>query len=220
MHDECEKKAVVRTRRRVTVAAASALLTMVALAGCAATSGGDASPTPANSPSASSSTVQMPPPTPDPLIIPGCERLLPLASAKSLFSDATEAFGEEDSAPFRDHEIPEVEVVASNAAVAKYCIWGVPNSDGGFSLTVGSITDTDAANLSAALLSAGYLSATSGTATTFENSSEGELGSIALTHYLVGDVWIFVHGTSTYLTTEVADSALAEIRAANPDRSL
>ncbi|GAA1212151.1 hypothetical protein GCM10009655_09210 [Rhodoglobus aureus] len=158
-------------------------------------------------------------PTPEPLIIPGCETLLPLTTAKSLFSPATEVLGDTDSVPIIGDELSEVETAISDASITKNCIWGIPNSDGFFSLTIADINDTDAANLKAALLSSGYLGATSGGATALELSAENKIGTIATTHYLVGDLWISVTGTSLDFTTDIADRALDEIRTANPTRS-
>jgi len=145
--------------------------------------------------------------------------MLPLSSAKSLFSDSTQVLGDEDSVPIRGDELPEISTAASNASIAKNCVWGVPNSDGAFSLTVTDITDTDAANLTAALLASGFLGATSGGITTLELSGENMVGTTADTHYLVGDLWIHATGTSLSLTTDVANGALDEVRLANPTRT-
>jgi hypothetical protein len=158
-------------------------------------------------------------PTPEPLIIPGCETFLPLTTAKSLFSDYTEVLGDDNSVPIHGHELPEVATAASNASIAKNCVWGVPNSDGAFSLSITDITDTDAANLTAALLATGFLGVTTGGVTALEFSAETTIGTSATTHYLVGDLWISVTGTSLEFTTDIADRTFGEIRTANPTHS-
>jgi hypothetical protein len=145
--------------------------------------------------------------------------MLPLSAAKNLFSDSTQVLGDEDSVPIRGDELPEIDTAASNASIAKNCVWGVPNSDGGFSLTVTDITDTDAANLRAALLASGFLGVTRAGITTLELSAENMVGTTADTHYLVGDLWIHATGTSLSLTANVANGALDEVRLANPTRT-
>lgn len=209
---------VAQRPARVTVAVASAALLMLALAGCAQsnTAGGTASPSPDPTSTEGDPT---PLPTIEPLIVPGCEDLLPLTTAKDLFSPSTEILDERDSAAAEHFDLAELDTVAANATIAKNCIWGVSNSGGAFTLTVTDINDTDAANLKAALLSAGYLGITSGGVTALEFSTEVEIGTIARTHYLVGDLWIFVEASSLSLTTDVADRVLDEIRTANPTRS-
>ncbi|TQO20099.1 hypothetical protein FB472_1710 [Rhodoglobus vestalii] len=207
-----------RRRARVTAAVASAALLMLALAGCVSSDTDSSTTTPSPTPTSTAGD-PTPLPTTEPLIVPGCENLLPLTTAKDLFSPSTEFLDDRDTAAAEYYDLPELDTVAANSTISKNCIWGVPNSGGAFTLTVADINNTDAANLTAALLSAGYLSVTSGGVTTFEFTTEGDTGTIARTHYLVGDLWIYVDGTSPSLTTEVADRALDEIRTANPTRS-
>jgi hypothetical protein len=219
MNGERAQNTVVlkRQRMRATVAAASAVLVTAALAGCVP-SAPVATPSPTASPTITESA-PAPVPTIEPLTISSCETLLPLSAAKALFSASTEVLAEEDSIPVYGDELPEIVTAGSHATIAKYCVWGVPNSGGSFALTIADINDTDAANLIAALLSAGYSEATSGGVTMLELESENAISYTGDTHYVVSDLWIYVSGTSLTLTTEVADRALDAIRTANPTRA-
>ncbi|EAR26033.1 hypothetical protein A20C1_09139 [marine actinobacterium PHSC20C1] len=203
---------------RLAVAAASAALLMFSLAGCAPSGTDSGSATPSPSPSISDAD-PTPLPTAEPLILPGCQDLLPLTAAKDLFSPSTEILEESDTAADVHFDLGELDTAAANATIAKNCIWGVPNSDGAFTVTVSDINDTDAANLKAALLSAGYLGVTTDGVTTLELSTDGELGAVARTHYLVADLWIYVDGGSLSFSGDVADRVLDKIRTANPSRA-
>ena len=220
MNGGCAQTTVIgrRQRNRVTAAAASAILIALALAGCAP-SESSGNPSPTASPTGTDDATPTPLPTPEPLIVPGCETLLPLGAAKDLFSPDTEALNEEDAASMGSDDLPEIDTAAANASIAKNCVWGVPNSGGFFTLTVANISDTDAANLKAALLSAGYLGISRDGVTMLEHETENAVGTKSTTHYLVADLWIHVEGTSLSLTTDVANSALDEARLANPTRS-
>ncbi|MBH0022878.1 hypothetical protein [Salinibacterium sp. SWN248] len=206
-----------RQLTRILAAAASALLVSGALAGCVPAE--PESATTASAPPATASPSSSPIPTPDPLILPGCDTLLPLNDAKSLFSPSTVVLGADDTIPIRGDELPEIDTAAGNASVAKNCIWGVPNSDGGFTVVVADISEADATNLQDALLATGFTGASAGTVTTLEKEFETAVGWSAQTHYFVSDLWVYVSGTSTELTVNVADAVLDQVRTANPTRT-
>ncbi|MBH0116795.1 hypothetical protein I6E52_08030 [Salinibacterium sp. NG253] len=208
-----------RERARMTGAAASAMIALGALAGCVPSGSSTSSSSSSSVPTASSTPSSTPLPTPEPLIIPGCDTLLPLSEAKTLFSPSTVVLGADDAVPIRGDDLPEIDTAAGNASVAKHCIWGVPNSDGGFTVIVTDISEADATNLQDALLATGFTGASAGTVTTLEKEFETAVGVSAQTHYLVSDLWVYVSGTSTELTVNVADAVLDEVRAANPTRT-
>ncbi|EPR75457.1 hypothetical protein ADILRU_2245 [Leifsonia rubra CMS 76R] len=214
--------AATRGRTRMTGSVASASLLMLMLSACGGGSGGTATPTvtsPASATPSSTLPTATPLPTGEPLVIPGCDDLLPLATAQSIFSPSTIKIDEIDSAVSRTYEVAELDTVATNATIAKNCAWGIPNSDGFFTLTVADISEANAANLKAALLAFGYLGVTNAGVTALELATENEVGSKGRTHYLVGDLWIYVDGTSLDLSTTVAERALEKIRTANPTRT-
>ncbi|MBH0130371.1 hypothetical protein [Salinibacterium sp. NK8237] len=209
----------VAQRRRMTAVAASALLFSVALAGCAPVEPEVSVPAASPSPAAPDSSSSTPIPTPEPLIIPGCDTLLPLSDAKNLFSPDTEIFTEDDIIPPLTDDVPEFADAASNATIAKHCIWGLPRSDGGFNLAVADITEADSAALSTALSESGFVGATEGGLTTLARTADNSLSVGSELHYLAGDLWIYVNATSADLAVDVADRGLEAMRTANPTRT-
>jgi len=206
-------------RGRAALAAASVMSVSLLLAGCVQVEPGSSSPSTSSSPSPSASETSTPLPTPDPLIIPGCETLLPLTTAKALFSRDTEAFGEDDTIVLRGDELPEIASAVSDATIAKNCIWAVPRSDGSFALSIADISEADRVSVSDALIAAGYTGSADGEVTTFEREFEGGVSLIGEMHLFTSDLWIYVQGTSLSLTNAVANSALDELRLANPTRT-
>lgn len=225
MSGGCTENSVIarRQRGRVTVVAASAVVTLLALAGCvpsgSSSTSSSPSSTPTSTPASTPQVTSTPLPTPDPLIIPGCDTLLPLSTAKSLFSDGTQVLDDSNTVPIRGNELPEVAIVIADATITKNCIWGIPNTDGFFGVVVTDISVTDAADLKSALLSGGYTGATSSNLTTLEFATDADVSGRADTHFITGDLWIHVTGTSLDLTTTVANNVLDELRLANPTRS-
>lgn len=204
-------RAIPRRARVLLPAVAIALL----LAGCTPTS----TPIPTGSPSASATPSVTP--AAAPLSIPGCETLLPLALAQDLFSDSTEFFGEFPAVQYGGiFEGPEAADALAGASQSRLCRWGVPNSDGAFSLVVAEIAPEDRAALEAALPAAGFSAVTMGTVTGFDAESEGMVSSLAATHLFTGHVWIVCDGTTLGLTGAVAGSALDALRTANPTLGL
>ncbi|MCU1440540.1 MAG: hypothetical protein JWP85_1537 [Rhodoglobus sp.] len=191
---------------------------VIALSGCG-------SPAPEPTPSVTAETSPSPTPTPTPTVEPvtlsGCEELLPLALAKSLFSENTEFFGEFPPAEFGGHfEIPEIATAIAAAPQARLCRWAVPNSDGAFALVVAELDASDQAPLIAALTTAGFSSTTMGTVTAMELERDGVVSLEGATHLFTGDVWILCDGTSVAFTGEVAASALDALRTDNPTLGL
>ncbi|QYH34987.1 hypothetical protein [Salinibacterium sp. M195] len=124
-----------------------------------------------------------------------------------------------NTVPLYGSEIAEVVAAITNASVTKNCIWGIPNSDGSFSVVVADIAEPEITNLTSALVAGGYVGTTTDGLTTLDFETDGEVSSLAYTHVLVNDLWIFVRGTSLDLTESVATTVLDEIRLANPTRT-
>jgi hypothetical protein len=196
----------------------ASVVVLVALAGCAAEP-----PAPTPTPTTSATAVKpTPKPTPTttlpPLAIPDCETLLPLASAKALFGANTEFLGETPAGEYVGRlGVPSEPVVLSTASPARACRWGVPNSDGVFSVVVAGITDAEQATLQAELLTKGYAETSPGT---FQLAAEGEASSLGTTQLFSGDSWIIADMTTLDSSAAVAGSALDALRTANPDLAL
>ncbi|CAN5260932.1 hypothetical protein BH09ACT5_BH09ACT5_14480 [soil metagenome] len=208
----------------------AASLALVALmAGCSpapAPSGTPTATTPPTTTSTSTSTPRTPStpgasPTPEPLTLPDCETLLPLATARGLFSVNTEFLGEIPVEDFAGRmPVPSLPTALASATPAVGCFWGVPQSDGLFQLVVGGITSAQRATLAGELSAAGYSTTAMGTVTAFELEGMNEVGSTGTTHLFTGEVWIVCDGTSLGLSGAVTASALDALRTANPTLGL
>lgn len=196
------------------LALVAGLSLVVALIGC--------TPTPAPSPTtaASESASATATPEPAPLGIPECETLLPLALAQANFSENTEFIGEFPANEFGVFEVPEAAAAVAGASQSRYCLWGVPNSDGAFTLLVAEVSPEDRAAVEAALPAAGFSAVTMGTVTGYDAEREGEVSTLADTVLFTGDVMIVCNGTSLGLTGVVTGSALDALRTANPTLGL
>lgn len=193
----------------------------LALAGCAA-----GAPTPSGTPtgkptSTSTGTKPTPKPTPTvtvpPLAIPDCETLLPLATAKDLFSQNTELIASPAAIEFVGRQtVPSIPVVLSTADPTRACIYGVPQSDGAFEFVVAGITAAQRATLEGELAASGYSQTTMGTVTAYELEGESEVSSLGTTHLFTGGAWIVCDGTSLSLSGTVTGTVLDALRTANP----
>ncbi|MBX3100426.1 MAG: hypothetical protein KF761_12720 [Salinibacterium sp.] len=170
-------------------------------------------------------TIASPTPTPtptvEPLSIPDCLTLLPLAVARDNFSASTELLGEPAASDFQGREdVATIRVVLSNASSSRVCYWGVPNSDGLFFVTVAFINPGQRAALESDLAAAGYAQTTTGTVTAYELDGMNEVSSLGFTHLFTGDAWIHVDGSSIAFSGVIAAQVLDAMRAANPTLGL
>lgn len=204
--------------KRPWVIGCAAVLTL-GLAACGPTL--QVEPAPTASASATASPTPTPTPEPVALELPGCEELLTIEEARALFSANTEFLGEGPGSDFSGRfEIPEIAAAIAGSAQSRSCWWGVPNSDGSFSLLVAEIAAADRTALTAALTAEGFASSTAGPVTTFELERDGMVSTESATHLFTGDVWILSDGTGLAVSGPVAVSALDAIRAANPALAL
>ena len=206
-------------RTMTTVLISAALLG--ALTGC------DPTPAPAPSPETSSPkpVVTVEPTEEEPalaaLTIPDCEALLPITLARSTFADSTEFLGETTATEYYPwYQLPAVTTAIGGVTVARACWWGVPNSDGAFSLLVAEIDPTVRASIEGALDAEGFSSVSMGTVTARENERDGEYSYEAETHLFTGTVWILADNGSLDVSGAVAGSALDAMRTANPTMGL
>ena len=155
------------------------------------------------------------------LTIPDCETLLPLALAKSSFADSTVFLGENVPTDYYPWwQVPAVNSAIAGVTVARSCWWGIPNSDGAFSLLVAEIDPATRASVEAALTTEGFYNVYMGTVTGREAGRDGDNGYEAETHLFTGDVWILSDNHGVEGAGIVAGSALEALRAANPTLGL
>jgi hypothetical protein len=191
---------------------------VIALAGCAPTG---AEPSATAEPPASPTPSASPTPTPEPLTIVACESLLPIDQAREVFGDDTEFLGERPPTESGGwFPIAEIDSALADATQAKACSWGVPNSDGVFTLHAVEVTAEQRTGLESALAADGFSESTAGTVTTFEKTGENELGPIASTHLFTGDLWLMSNANDLSTTGPVATAALDALRVANPTLGL
>lgn len=195
-------------------AAALALL----LAGCTPAA---EPPTPEASPSVTESPTATPEPTTEPavepLTVPECETMVPLAYAVEQFGGSTAYFGELTAADYVFRmTVPGAPEALTSAEVFRGCSWGVPNSDGFFSLAVASVTPDIYGSLQSALAEAGFSGVTTGELAWWELEAEGAVSTVGATYILTEDVMIVCDGTGIELTGAIAGKALDAIRTANP----
>lgn len=216
------KTGLASSPARAIVASAGAFLVALSLGGCtpeSPTGGGASSPAPelTSEPAPTESSE----PAADPLSLPECDTLYPIADARALWGAATELYFEgdgSDAAHFTAEPIAAIDTAGANATVGRTCLWGLPNSGAIFGLTVADITSADADLLSTALTGAGYFSFESRRATSLMLEADGPIEASGRTHYLIDDLWVYAAGTSFSITVPVANSALEQVRAANPTR--
>lgn len=180
-------------------------------------------PTTPASPDATPTESESAPPTPvaEPLSIPGCETLLPIALAQSEFGASTAFLGETVPTEYYPwYQLPPVLSAINGVTVARSCWWGIPNSDGAFSLLVAEIDPATRTSVEAALTAEGFTSVAMGTVTAFEAGRDGDLSFEAETHLFTGDVWILCDDGSLSVSGTVAGSALDALRTANPSLGL
>jgi hypothetical protein len=211
------------SRLRNSIAApliAAALIT--GLAGCDVTIDVPASPESADpTPIATPAPSETAEPVVEPLTIPDCETLVPLALAKSSFADSTVFLGEGVPTEYYHWwQVPAVNSAISGVTLARSCWWGIPNSDGGFNLLVAEVDTATRDSLDAALEAEGFYPLFLGTVSGRESGRDGDNGYEAETHLFTGDVWILSDNHSVEGAAAIADSALEALRTANPTLGL
>lgn len=202
-------------------AALAALALVATLAACTPTP----APAPAGSPEptvdttpSETATVE---PVAEPLSIPGCETLVPIATARAAFADSTEFLGETVATEYYPwYQLPAVTTAIGGLTVARACWWGVPSSDGAFSLLVAEIAPETRAAVEAALAAEAFSSAAMGTVTGYDAEREGMESIEAETQLFTGSLWIVSDNTGLESAGIIAASALEAVRAGNPTRGL
>jgi hypothetical protein len=169
------------------------------------------SPSPSPSPSASPS-----PGAPDAAVLPACSDLIPLDTVRTLFGDGAEQLDSSGS-PADHMPGPLAARTVRAASQSSICAWGIPSSDGGFSVVTAEITASARRELVDSLRSAsGYRERAIDGEVAFTYETEGEIGSTAVVYVFVDSVWITVNGTlDTRTARQLAREALDQVRIAN-----
>ena len=173
-------------------------------------------PSPSPSPTPSPSATPGSPDSPDAAVIPSCGELIPLPVVHALFADAAESIAVTGS-PADHMPGPLAARTVRAASQADMCAWGVPASDGGFSVVTAEIAPTSRNELISALREAsGYRERALGGEVAFTREVDNELGTTTVAYVFVDTVWITVNGTlDTRTARELAAEALDAVRVAN-----
>ena len=194
--------------------ALGAIALVVALAACTA-----APPEPTPTPTTTATGVKpTPKPTPSisvaPLVIPDCETLLQLEVAKAVFGADTVFLGETPASEYVTvTPVPAVPVVLSTASPSRVCRWGIPNSDGVFSLVVAGITDAEGETIRADLTTAGFSEDTTSAVDVYKSDA-------GATYLFSQDALVFSEAPMLDLSVSVSGEGLVALRTANPTLGL
>lgn len=201
---------------RGSIAAASAALIVLTLAGCVQAETQTATEPSAAAPTASTEPSADPTPVVEPLVLPECSTMVPLDLARSWLSRDTILSIDEDFFTANEWFMPEEATVISNASLVKNCVWAVPRSDGFLLLKIFDVDPAEGATLAAALVDDGAVETTMGDVTVLKLLTLGGLNDLTDTHYFIDDIWVHSNANSDEVSTWIADAALEQIRVANP----
>ncbi|MGJ8721832.1 MAG: hypothetical protein ACSHW9_08295 [Salinibacterium amurskyense] len=211
---------VTTARARALLASAGVFLVALSLVGCtpASPEGGDATPP---APEVTSEPEPEADPVVDPLVIPECDALLSISTARFLLTDNTELIEEETpgrAKNFQEVPIAAIDSILANASESRQCLWGIPNSGSFFTLAIADISEDDAIALETETMAASYSAVRAGDVSMFSLQVDGPVGSVGSNHFVVGDLWLYSTAYDLPTTNTVVDSALLQIRNANPSR--
>ncbi|MBK0419594.1 hypothetical protein JD276_11170 [Leucobacter sp. CSA1] len=204
-----------RAVRRGAPGAVAAVL-LVALSACAPepTSESQESPAETETPTSSPAETTGPPPeTGSPIVIPECERLIPLNRIVGRFSPEWAPVPEDQQLVeiFEGAIGPVARESLDRASQRRFCAWGIPNSDGLIHINVAELPQDVRDRLVAALRESDYIESEEAGAEVFISEIEGPfVGAHDIWYGFAGNVWV------TSLGSGLGDLAIEGMRAANP----
>lgn len=153
------------------------------------------------------------------LALPACADLIDLTTAREDFAEGSEFTGEllADEIP-QGMPGPLARSTAASASPAHGCVYGIPYSDGAFTVSVLGLSSGSMASLRAGLESS-FTPVAVGADTAYGHTYDGNglYSSYGALYVVRGPAWIAVLGPgepSTY--RRIAQSALERLVAANP----
>ncbi|MBH0097877.1 hypothetical protein I6E68_01845 [Salinibacterium sp. NSLL150] len=212
------KTGVASSPVRAIVASAGAFLVALSLAGCTPESPADGDATP---PAPAVTSEPETDPVVAPLVIPECDALLSISTARFLYTDNTELIEEEtpgQARNFQEVPITTIDTILANATESRQCLWGIPSSDSFFTLAIADISEDDAIALETETLAASYSGLRGGNFSMFSLHVDGPVGPVGSNHFVIDDLWLYSTAYDLPATITVVDSALLQIRNANPSR--
>jgi hypothetical protein len=197
-----------------------------ALLGC--TPAGESDPTPSASASATSSpspdaTSDGPPMTEPPaaeidLEALACTDLLDLAIAQSNFGADAQFIADLGPGEFTGIMAgPVAETALTEATQRIGCIWGIPQSDGAFTVVVAALPQASRDTLTTALGSSTFTGSLIGTSPAYTWERDDALGTVTTVYAFASPLWVTVTGSGTTGSqTEITTDVLDHLRALYP----
>ncbi|MCT9819308.1 hypothetical protein N3K63_03300 [Microbacterium sp. W1N] len=113
---------------------------------------------------------------------------------------------------------PAAQTALASATVSVSCMWGIPNSDGGFHGVIAQLDPTVRDELIAALEASSYERGTVSGAPSYGADFDDEILGYSVHYTFEGDAWVIVMGTLFHQedSVPVAERALAALHAVNP----
>lgn len=194
---------------------------LVGLSACAPepdTSGGSSSsPSPSSAPTTSEEPSAEPSATPEPgpVVIPGCEEMVPLDVAQSVLGPGFVYFPDEPS--FHESLLstlgPSAREAVDQAVQSSFCLWAMPQSDGGNSMLVAELPADVREKFLGELRSSDFVEADLDGAPTFVWESDVKYGPRFVWYGFADDLVV----VSIALTSDggVGAPALAHLASAN-----
>ncbi|RLK52337.1 hypothetical protein C7474_0271 [Microbacterium telephonicum] len=148
--------------------------------------------------------------------MPTCDQIMDAAATAELFDSAIVPITGIDGLDPQGLPGPVAQAALASASNRVSCMWGIPNSDGGFHGVVAELDPTTRAGLVAALDASDYERSTVAGAPTWGTDVDDVMG-YSVSYTIDGDAWVIVLGTLFFHdhSAPVTERALAALRAAN-----
>ena len=198
----------------------------IALVGC--TPSGDPDPTPSASDTASTepspdATSDGPPMTEPPadeidLDALACTDLLDVAVARAQFGPDAQFIAQLDPGELTGIMAgPGAETALTEATQTIGCIWGIPQSDGAFTVVVAALPQASRDTLTTALGSSVFTGSLLGTSPAYTWERDDALGVFTTVYAFASPLWVTVTGAGTTSSqTEITGDVLDHLRALYP----
>ncbi|WP_292707193.1 hypothetical protein [Microbacterium sp. 67-17] len=196
----------------------------VALVGCAPASETDPTPSASVSTAPSPDATSDGPPVTDPpvdeidLDALVCTDLLDLAVAQAQFGADAQFIAELGPGEFAGIMAgPIAENALSEATQQIGCIWGIPQSDGAFTVVVAALPQASRDTLTTALGSSVFTGTLIGTAPAYTWERDDALGMFTTVYAFASPLWVTVTGSGTTSSqTEITGDVLNHLRTIYP----
>src|SRR5699024_9196847 len=154
----------------------------------------------------------------DAFTIPDCETLLPIDVVRSEFADEAQYFDFDAGVPLSERmPSPEANEAMAQAASELDCLWGLLESDVGFTLDVAIIPESAREEFIPSLRDGEFTEAPLGSAQSFTHALDNDSGLWVTMYAFDGNAWVTYIGMGRSDTAaDLTGQALENLKAANP----